>query len=159
MSEEASVMAKRPLFVLSLLTLAAATAAVLAAPRATLTLRNGDKLQTDLVDLGGVGFTVTSGGKTDTIAEAEVAFIDFAGAPQFDTGHVPDPEAGDADRRPELEPVDVGENDGPGLSAAEVRSLEEEGPGEEERESHESQRSDGYFTPGACGHGVLGGEV
>jgi hypothetical protein len=75
-------MAKRSLSILVLLILATVSAALIAAaPRATLTLRNGDKLQTELVDLGGVGFTIRSGAKTETISEAEVAFIDFAGAP------------------------------------------------------------------------------
>jgi len=61
------------------LMLAAATAALMAAPRATLVLRNGDRIQTELIDLGGVGFTIRSGNSNETIAANDVALIDFVG--------------------------------------------------------------------------------
>ena len=57
----------------------ATTGVVLASPRATLTLRNGDRIQTELVDLGGVGYTIKTNGRTETLPADDVALIDFAG--------------------------------------------------------------------------------
>lgn len=62
-----------------LLAVAAAAAVLVAAPRATLILRNGDRVNGDLVDMGGSGFTLRTGGGEKTIATDEVAAIDFQG--------------------------------------------------------------------------------
>jgi hypothetical protein len=51
---------------------------------ATLTLRNGDKVSGQLVDLGGVGYTVTVNGTERHIAQNDVAVIDFAGGSMSD---------------------------------------------------------------------------
>jgi hypothetical protein len=71
---------KRTIAVLLVLVLVAATAALLAAPRATLILRNGDRIRCELIDLGGVGYTYRSGGEAQTLPENDVALIDFVGA-------------------------------------------------------------------------------
>ncbi len=63
-----------------IVTMFAAGAALVASPQATLTLKNGDRVKTELIDLGGVGFTVKSGGRTETMPTDDVAFIDFAGS-------------------------------------------------------------------------------
>ena len=47
---------------------------------ATLTLRSGGRIDGQLVDLGGVGFTVRVNGTEDQIAADDVAVIDFTGA-------------------------------------------------------------------------------
>jgi hypothetical protein len=67
--------------VVALLAVAATTAVLVAAPRATLILRNGDRVNGDLIDMGGSGFTVRTGGGEKTIATDEVAAIDFQGGP------------------------------------------------------------------------------
>jgi hypothetical protein len=46
---------------------------------ATLTLRSGEKVGGQLVDLGGVGYTVRVNGTDRTIAQNDVAVIDFTG--------------------------------------------------------------------------------
>ena len=46
---------------------------------ATLTLRSGEKMNVDLVDLGGVGYTVRVNGNERQIAQNDVAVIDFVG--------------------------------------------------------------------------------
>ena len=51
---------------------------------ATLTLRNGDTVTAQLVDLGGVGFTVKVNGAERTIPANDVAVIDFAGGTMTD---------------------------------------------------------------------------
>jgi hypothetical protein len=51
---------------------------------ATLTLRNGDKITGQLVDLGGVGFTVKVNGAERNIPTNDVAVIDFAGGTMTD---------------------------------------------------------------------------
>ena len=51
---------------------------------ATLTLRNGDTVTGQLVDLGGVGFTVKVNGAERTIPTNDVAVIDFAGGTMTD---------------------------------------------------------------------------
>jgi hypothetical protein len=51
---------------------------------ATLTLRNGDKVTGQLVDLGGAGFTVRVNGAERNIPTNDVAVIDFAGGTMTD---------------------------------------------------------------------------
>jgi hypothetical protein len=46
---------------------------------ATLTLRSGEKVSGDLIDLGGVGYTVKVNGNERQIAQNDVAVIDFTG--------------------------------------------------------------------------------
>src|SRR3954469_11041786 len=47
---------------------------------ATLTLRSGEKVSGDLVDLGGVGYTIRVSGSERQIPQNDVAVIDFTGA-------------------------------------------------------------------------------
>src|SRR5262249_40822008 len=47
---------------------------------ATLTLRSGDKVSGQLVDLGGVGYTIRVSGSERQIPQNDVAVIDFTGA-------------------------------------------------------------------------------
>ena len=51
---------------------------------ATLTLRSGDKVSGDLVDLGGVGYTIRVNGNERQIAQNDVAVIDFTGGTMSD---------------------------------------------------------------------------
>jgi hypothetical protein len=51
---------------------------------ATLTLRSGEKVAGQLVDLGGVGYTVRVNGSERQIAQNDVAVIDFTGATMTD---------------------------------------------------------------------------
>jgi hypothetical protein len=51
---------------------------------ATLTLRSGEKVSGDLVDLGGVGFTVRVNGNERQIPQNDVAVIDFTGGTMSD---------------------------------------------------------------------------
>ena len=46
---------------------------------ATLTLRSGERVSGDLVDLGGVGYTIRVNGNERQIAQNDVAVIDFTG--------------------------------------------------------------------------------
>jgi hypothetical protein len=65
-----------------LLALLVAVAASTGAPApVTLVLRSGDKIRGELVDLGGVGFTIRVGGSEQIIPAGDVAVIDFTGAP------------------------------------------------------------------------------
>lgn len=59
------------------LAVVAATAVLMAAPRATLILRNGDKVSGSLIDMGGSGFTILTGGSNETITTGDVALIEF----------------------------------------------------------------------------------
>jgi len=52
-----------------------------AAPTVTLVLKSGEKVRCELIDLGGVGFTVRVGGANRQIPAGDVAVIDFSGAP------------------------------------------------------------------------------
>jgi hypothetical protein len=72
-------MMKRTIPVLLLTILVVATVAVLAAPQATLTLRNGDRIRCELIDLGGVGYTYKSGGEQQTLPANDVALVEFVG--------------------------------------------------------------------------------
>jgi len=60
------------------LTLALASSAV-AAEKATLVLRSGERISGELVDLGGVGFTFRVNGQQRTFKRNEVARIEFRG--------------------------------------------------------------------------------
>ena len=51
---------------------------------ATLTLRSGEKVSGDLIDLGGVGFTIRVSGNERQIAQNDVAVIDFTGGSMSD---------------------------------------------------------------------------
>jgi len=51
---------------------------------ATLTLRSGEKVNGDLVDLGGVGYTIRVNGSERQIAQNDVAVIDFTGGSMSD---------------------------------------------------------------------------
>lgn len=48
---------------------------------ATLTLRSGEKLSGQLVDLGGVGYTIRVNGSERQIPQNDVAVVDFSGEP------------------------------------------------------------------------------
>src|SRR4029079_14685352 len=52
---------------------------------ATLTLRSGEKVNGQLVDLGGVGYTVRVNGTERQIAQNDVAVIDFTGGTMSDS--------------------------------------------------------------------------
>jgi hypothetical protein len=71
-------MFKRTLFALTVAA-AAYVGAVQAQEAATLTLRNGERISAQLIDLGGVGFTVRVNGAERTIPANDVALIDFTG--------------------------------------------------------------------------------
>src|SRR5437868_13654030 len=51
---------------------------------ATLTLRSGEKVSGQLVDLGGVGYTMKVNGTDRQIAQNDVAVIDFTGGAMSD---------------------------------------------------------------------------
>ena len=51
---------------------------------ATLTLRSGEKVSGDLIDLGGVGFTIRVSGNERQIPQNDVAVIDFTGGTMSD---------------------------------------------------------------------------
>jgi hypothetical protein len=57
---------------------------VYAQTSATLTLRSGERVSGDLVDLGGVGYTMRVNGNERQIAQNDVAVIDFTGATMSD---------------------------------------------------------------------------
>jgi hypothetical protein len=63
-------------FVLSSLVLASGA---LAQESATLVLKSGDRISGELVDLGGVGFTMRVNGQDRNIATNDVALVEFAG--------------------------------------------------------------------------------
>src|SRR5688572_32019514 len=56
------------------------TGAAYAQDSATLTLRSGEKVSGQLVDLGGVGYTVRVGGTERHIPQNDVSVIDFTGS-------------------------------------------------------------------------------
>jgi hypothetical protein len=58
--------------------------AAYAQTNATLTLRSGDKVSGDLVDLGGVGYTIRVNGSERQVPQNDVAIIDFAGGTMSD---------------------------------------------------------------------------
>jgi hypothetical protein len=76
-------MFKRTILALSVAALGF-TGVAQAQENATLTLRSGDKISGQLVDLGGVGFTVRVNGAERQIPTNDVAVIDFAGGSMTD---------------------------------------------------------------------------
>jgi len=60
------------------------TGVAFAQTSATLTLRSGEKVNGDLVDLGGVGYTIRVNGSDRQIAQNDVAVIDFTGGSMSD---------------------------------------------------------------------------
>ena len=70
-------MAKRVSLAMVLTALAVLGTVLLASPQATLTLRNGNRITCELVDLGGVGFTIRVSGIQQRIPADQVAVIDF----------------------------------------------------------------------------------
>ena len=76
-------MFKRTILALSVAALTF-TGVAQAQENATLTLRNGDKLTGQLVDLGGAGFTVKVNGTERNIPTNDVAVIDFSGGTMTD---------------------------------------------------------------------------
>ena len=71
-------MFKRTILALSVAALTI-TGVALAQENATLTLRNGDRVSGQLVDMGGVGFTVQVNGQKRQIRTNDVALIEFGG--------------------------------------------------------------------------------
>src|SRR5690349_18361945 len=63
----------------SLLSLALSGAAA-AQESATIVMRSGERISGDLVDLGGVGYTIRVGGQDRNIPVNDVAAIEFPGA-------------------------------------------------------------------------------
>ena len=61
-----------------------ATGMAIAQSSATLTLRSGEKVSGDLIDLGGVGYTVRVNGNERNIPQNDVAVIDFTGGTMTD---------------------------------------------------------------------------
>jgi hypothetical protein len=61
-----------------------ATGIAIAQSSATLTLRSGEKVSGDLIDLGGVGYTVRVSGNERQIPQNDVAVIDFTGGTMTD---------------------------------------------------------------------------
>jgi len=76
-------MLKRTILALSVTALSFAGIAQ-AQENATLTLRSGEKLSGQLIDLGGVGFTVKINGNERQIPTNDVSVIDFAGGSMTD---------------------------------------------------------------------------
>jgi hypothetical protein len=70
--------------ILALAVVALPLSSALAQESATLTLRSGEKITAQLVDLGGVGFTVKVNGTERQIPKNDVAVIDFAGSSMTD---------------------------------------------------------------------------
>src|SRR5262249_18599142 len=60
------------------------TGVVHAQESATLTLRSGERVSGQLVDLGGVGYTIKVNGTDRQIAQNDVAVIDFTGGTMSD---------------------------------------------------------------------------
>src|SRR5829696_4333860 len=76
---EARQMLKRTVLSALCATAMLVTGVAYAQNSATLTLRSGEKVSGDLVDLGGVGFTVRVNGNERQIPQNDVAIIDFSG--------------------------------------------------------------------------------
>lgn len=71
-------MFKRTIFALTVAAVAS-VGALRAQESATLTLRSGERISAQLVDLGGSGFTIRVNGQDRTIPTNDVAVIDFTG--------------------------------------------------------------------------------
>jgi hypothetical protein len=72
------MMLKRTIIAASIAALSIAGAA--AQENATLTLKSGERIQGQLIDMGGSGFTIRVGGNERQVPTGEVALIDFAGS-------------------------------------------------------------------------------
>src|SRR5829696_8546276 len=81
---EARQMLKRTVLSALCATAMLVTGVAYAQNSATLTLRSGEKVSGDLVDLGGVGFTVRVNGNERQIPQNDVAVIDFTGGTMSD---------------------------------------------------------------------------
>jgi hypothetical protein len=81
---EAMKMLKRTVLSAMCVTAMLVTGVAYAQNSATLTLRSGEKVSGDLVDLGGVGFTVRVNGNERQIPQNDVAVIDFTGGTMTD---------------------------------------------------------------------------
>lgn len=84
-------MFKRTILALSIGALAV-TGVAQAQENATLTLKSGEKISAQLMDLGGVGFTVKVNGTERQIPTNDVAVIDFAGGSMTDADWAKVPE-------------------------------------------------------------------
>jgi hypothetical protein len=73
-------MLKRTILALSVAALAT-TGVALAQENATLLMRSGEKVSGQLIDMGGVGFTIRVNGQERQIPTNDVAVIDFTGNP------------------------------------------------------------------------------
>lgn len=72
-------MLKRSIVVAACAVVLACAGTAQAQENATITLKSGERLDGQLIDLGGVGFTIRIGGNDRTVPQAEVARIDFGG--------------------------------------------------------------------------------
>jgi hypothetical protein len=81
---EKTKMLKRTVLSVFCATALLVTGAAYAQDSATLTLRSGEKVSGQLVDLGGVGYTVRVGGTERTIPQNDVSVIDFTGGTMTD---------------------------------------------------------------------------
>src|SRR5437762_5134877 len=81
---EATDMLKRTVFSAICAAALLVAGAVYAQDSATLTLRSGEKINGQLVDLGGVGYTVRVNGSERQIPQNDVAVIDFTGGTMSD---------------------------------------------------------------------------
>ncbi len=70
-------MLKRAIVVAACAAVLAVAGTAQAQENATITLKSGERLDGQLVDLGGVGFTIRVGGNDRTVPQGEVARIDF----------------------------------------------------------------------------------
>jgi len=77
-------MSRRGAAIIIALALLAMGRTVAAQAGATLTLRSGEKLTAELVDFGGIGYTVNVNGAERQIPLNDVAVIDFLGTPMTD---------------------------------------------------------------------------
>jgi hypothetical protein len=75
---------KRTVFSASCAALLVITAVGYAQESATLTLRSGEKVNGQLIDLGGVGYTIAVNGSNRQIPQNDVAVIDFTGGTMTD---------------------------------------------------------------------------
>jgi hypothetical protein len=76
--QEAEIMFKRTVVALSIAALSFTTAA--AQESATFTLRSGERITGQLVDMGGSGFVIRQNGQDRTIPTGDLSAIDFAGS-------------------------------------------------------------------------------
>jgi hypothetical protein len=77
--EEAEIMLKRTIVALAVAAVATMTVAS-AQESATFTLKSGERISGQLVDMGGAGFQVRVNGQDRTIPIGEMALIDFSGS-------------------------------------------------------------------------------